>query len=160
MQAGQVLERLNALNEYAQINGCKRIEKLIGELNSDSASDVYLKAELYRLYECSKLSGTAKEIEAILGQDKAALATRSLEDIHMAFKLNENTKVYGAKPSDQFESSMAEFAKSWIKDFNPARWTYKTKVAAIENDEDGERVEVRELDLALVQIAESLSGML
>ena len=91
---------MNALNEYAQINGCKRIEKLIGELNSDSASDVYLKAELYRLYECSKLSGTTKEIEAILGQDKAALATRSLEDIHMAFKLNENTKVYGAKPSD------------------------------------------------------------
>ena len=150
MQAGQVLEELNALNEYAKINGCKRIEKLIDELDSDSATDVFLKAELHRLYECSKLSGTSKEIEAILGQDGKSLAARSLEDIHMAYKLNQNAKAYGAKQSETFASSLAKFAETWTKDFNPSRWTYKTKVAAVDNDEDGERVEVRELDLALV----------
>ena len=54
---------------------------------------------------------------------------------------------------------MKKFAQSWTKDFNPTRWTYKTTVD-VDNDEDGERIEVREFDLTLVQISETLSGTL
>ena len=52
---------------------------------------------------------------------------------------------------------MKKFAQSWSKDFNPTRWTYKTTVD-VDNDEDGERIEVREFDLTLVQISETISG--
>ena len=74
---------MNALNEYAKINGCKRIEQRLDGLSSDSASDVFLKAELYRLYECSKLSGTSKEVEKTL--DEKVFVEKSIEDIYMAY---------------------------------------------------------------------------
>ena len=36
-------------------------------------SVVYFKAEIYRLYECSTLSGVAKEIDTLLGKSKEIL---------------------------------------------------------------------------------------
>ena len=41
-------------------------------------SVVYFKAEIYRLYECSTLSGVAKEIDTLLSKSKEILADDQL----------------------------------------------------------------------------------
>ena len=83
----------------------------------------------------------------------------------MTYQLQENAKLYGSKTDNKFKSSIVKFAKKWADDFNPSRWTYKTKissseVSATDNDDEGERTEIREFDLALVHLAEAMSGMM
>ena len=70
VQAGHILSNLNALNEYAKVHGCKQTSAKLLELDSNqlTSAQLYYKAEIYRLYECSNLSGVGKEIEAFLGK--------------------------------------------------------------------------------------------
>ena len=139
-QAAHILNNLNALNDYAKVHGCKQATTKLRELNSDqlhSPSVLYFKAEIYRMYGCTTLSGVAKDIEKYLSiTAKDYLADESLDQIYFAYLLQENAQLYGTQPSDVFDKVIEKVAKTWIKDFNPTRWDLKVPVQAQEGDDE------------------------
>lgn len=153
-QAGQILSNLNQVNDYSKVHACRSQAKLTDfELEGKYSENLFYKAEVYRLFECTTMVSVGDEVTELLSNPEATLT--SIDDYYFAFMLYKRANHYGAKRSENLIDAISlETTSNWLKNFDESDWS------VTRYDEEEEEETEDDLSISTIRMTEMMSSLM
>jgi hypothetical protein len=119
VEIGYIYESLGAT---IPDSACSIVTKELKQINLDSPQTLFYVAEFKRLFKCTGIDKLDTSISSLL-KDVKSLSEPS--DLFHAFLLNRDAKLFGGKPSSDFQKTFTDkTVKDLVSNFNADDWSF------------------------------------